>query len=54
VKDRHGKAYTAENFKEILEPLLENIKPSILVNSSNSHRELYEELSSEISTSFTL
>jgi DGQHR domain-containing protein len=54
VKDRHGKAYTAENFKEVLEPLFEDLKPSILTNPSNSHRELYEELSSGLSTSFTL
>jgi DGQHR domain-containing protein len=54
VKDRYGKAYTVEHFSEILEPIFEEIRPSILTNPSNSYRDLHSELSKGLKTSFTL
>jgi DGQHR domain-containing protein len=54
VKDKYGKAYTSEHFTEVLEPMFDQIKPSLLNRPSNSHRELHAELSSGLKTSFTL
>jgi DGQHR domain-containing protein len=54
VKDRHGKAYTSENFTEVLSPLFENIKPALLHAPPTSLRELQEEFSRNMKTSFTL
>jgi DGQHR domain-containing protein len=54
VKDRYGKQYTAEHFKEILEPLFSTIKGNTLKTPPNSLRDLYEELSNGLKVSFTL
>jgi DGQHR domain-containing protein len=54
VKDRHGKAYTTENFAEVLEPMFGQVKSAMLRNPSNSVRELHSELSHGLRTSFKL
>jgi DGQHR domain-containing protein len=54
VKDKYGKAYTVDHFTEALEPLFSQIKPSLLNNPSNSHRDLHAEFSKGLKTSFTL
>jgi DGQHR domain-containing protein len=54
VKDRYGKQYTAEHFKEILEPLFSTIKASTLKSPPSSLRELHEELSNGLKVTFTL
>lgn len=54
VKDKYGKAYTVDHFAEVLGPMFERIKPSILKAPSNSHWGLYSELSNGLKTSFTL
>jgi len=54
VKDKYGKAYTRENFDEILSPMFEQIKPGILKQPSNSQRDLYKSLSEGLRTSFVL
>ena len=54
VKDKYGKAYTRENFDEIMAPIFEQIKPSILKQPSSSQRDLYKALSDSLKTSFVL
>lgn len=54
VQDRFGKAYSSDNFAEILSPMFENIKPSLLRNPPTSLKELQDELSKNLKTSFTL
>jgi len=53
VKDKYGKAYTRENFDEILTPMFGQIKASILKQPS-TQRDLYESLSDGLKTSFVL
>jgi len=54
VKDKYGKAYTRENFDEVLTPLFAQVKPSILKQPSTSQRDLYKSLSEGLRTSFVL
>jgi DGQHR domain-containing protein len=54
VKDKYGKSYTVDHFQEVLEPMFDQIKPSLLKHPSNSHRDLHSELSDGLKTSFTL
>ncbi len=54
VKDKYGKAYTRENFDEILSPMFVQVKPSILKQPSSSQRDLYKSLSDGLKTSFVL
>lgn len=54
VKDKYGKAYTRENFDEVLDPMFSQIKPSVLKQPSNSQRDLYKALSDGLKTSFIL
>lgn len=54
VQDRYGKVYSDENFEEVLEPMFQKIRPSLLRDPSNSPRDLYRELSKGLKTSFTL
>ena len=54
VKDRFGKAYTNENFSEVLEPLFQTIKAATLKNPPSGLRELQDELSRCFKVSFTL
>ena len=54
VQDKYGKAYSAENFAEVLQPMFDQIKPSLLSNPSKSHRDVHAELSKGLKTSFTL
>lgn len=54
VQDRYGKAYTRENFDEILAPMFQRIRPSILKQPTNSQRDLYKSLSDGLKTSFVL
>jgi DGQHR domain-containing protein len=54
VKDRYGKAYTRENFDEVLAPMFTRIKPNILREPSNSQRDLYKSLSDGLRISFVL
>jgi len=54
VKDRHGKDYSSANFTEVLTPLFENLKPSLLINPPTSLRDLQEEFSKNLKTSFTI
>lgn len=54
VKDKYGKAYTRENFDEILTPMFQQIKGGILRQPSNSQRDLYKSLSEGLKTSFVL
>jgi DGQHR domain-containing protein len=54
VKDKYGKAYSRENFDEILSPMFDQIKPGILKQPSNSQRDLHKALSDGLRTSFTL
>jgi hypothetical protein len=54
VQDKYGKAYTRENFDEVLAPMFDKIKPSVLKQPSNSQRDLYKALSDGLKTSFIL
>jgi DGQHR domain-containing protein len=54
VQDKYGKAYTRENFDEILAPMFDRIKPSVLKQPNNSQRDLYKSLSDGLKTSFVL
>jgi DGQHR domain-containing protein len=54
VKDKYGKAYTRENFDEILSPMFIQIRPGILKQPSSSQRDLYKSLSDGLKTSFVL
>jgi len=54
VKDKYGKAYTQSNFAEILSPLFDSLKPATLKTPVSSHKELHEELSNGLKTSFFL
>jgi DGQHR domain-containing protein len=54
VKDRYGKDYSSANFAEVLAPLFENLKPSLLTAPPTSLRDLQEEFSKNLKTSFTL
>jgi hypothetical protein len=54
VQDRHGKAYTAEHFAEVLDPMFARVKAASLKNPSNSPRELYDEFAKALKVSFTL
>ena len=54
VKDKYGKAYTRENFDEILAPMFEQIKPNVLKQPSSSQRDLHKSLSAGLKTSFVL
>jgi DGQHR domain-containing protein len=54
VQDRFGKAYTAENFNQILAPMFDNLKPTSLKNPPTSLKELQDEFSRNLKTSFTL
>jgi DGQHR domain-containing protein len=54
VKDKYGKKYTIETFTDVLEPMFGRLKTSTLKNASTSHRDVYQELSGVLRTSFTL
>ncbi len=54
VQDRYGKSYTSENFAEVLGPLFDNLKPTLLKTPPTSLRELQDEFSRNLKTSFTL
>jgi hypothetical protein len=54
VQDRFGKAYTAENFNQILSPMFDNLKSTSLKNPPTSLKELQDEFSRNLKTSFTL
>lgn len=54
VQDKYGKAYTRENFDEILTPMFDKIKPNLLKQPSNSQRDLHKALSDCLKTSFVL
>jgi len=54
VQDKYGKAYTRENFDEILAPMFGKIRPSLLKQPSNSQRDLHKALSDCLKTSFVL
>jgi DGQHR domain-containing protein len=54
VQDKYGKAYTRENFDEILAPMFVKIRPSLLKQPSNSQRDLHKALSDCLKTSFVL
>lgn len=54
VKDKFGKKYTADAFSEVLAPMFDRLKAAQLTNPGNSHRDLYNQLSVALKTSFTL
>ena len=54
VKDKFGKNYTADAFQEVLAPMFERVKPVQLKNPGTGYRDLYDELSAALKTSFTL
>jgi DGQHR domain-containing protein len=54
VKDKFGKKYTADAFAEVLIPMFDRLRAAQLKNPGNSHRELYDQLSAALKTSFTL
>jgi hypothetical protein len=54
VQDKFGMAYSSENFAEVLAPLFDNIKPTLLTSPPDSLRELQAEFSKNLKTSFTL
>jgi DGQHR domain-containing protein len=54
VKDKYGKAYTREHFDEVLAPMFEQLRPTILRTPSTSQRDLHKALSDGLKTSFTL
>jgi len=54
VKDKYGKAYTAEHFTEVLEPMFQQIRAASLIHPTNSYRDLHADLSRGLKTSFTL
>jgi DGQHR domain-containing protein len=54
VQDKYGKAYSRANFDEILNPMFERLKPTMLKQPSSSQRDLYKSLSESLRTSFVL
>ena len=42
VKDKHGKVYVRENFDEVLAPMFEQIRPTVLRQPSTSQKDLYK------------
>jgi hypothetical protein len=54
VQDRYGKAYTAEHFSEILEPMFSRTKVNSIKYPGNSPRELYEEFAKALKVAFIL
>lgn len=54
VKDKHGKAYTAENFSEALSPLVSQMTASQLKKTNKGSKALYEELVKKIRSEFSL
>jgi DGQHR domain-containing protein len=54
VKDRHGPDYILDNFAEIIEPMLSNLKSTTIANAGNSHKDLKESFSKALKTEFSL
>jgi hypothetical protein len=54
VKDKYGKAYEAQNFSEVLQPMFARVRASVLQEPGTSYKELHENLSRALKTSFTL
>jgi DGQHR domain-containing protein len=54
VKDKFGKSYTVDAFNDVLEAMFRRTKSSTLKDPGNSHKELYQQLSNTLRTSFTL
>jgi DGQHR domain-containing protein len=54
IKDRFGPDYSQSNFAEVLAPLLQKIRPSIIKSPGNSQRTLYEAMLKALQTDFTL
>lgn len=54
VKDRHGGAYTPDNFSDVLKPLFENIRPARFSKPGNSIKPLTDDLESALKTKFRL
>jgi DGQHR domain-containing protein len=54
VKDKYGKAYSVQNFSEILQPMFVKVKTASLQKPGASYKELHEHLSGALKTSFTL
>jgi DGQHR domain-containing protein len=53
IKDK-SQSYSVDNFAAVLKPIFDKIKPSELTHPPQSHRELFDILSSALRKSFTL
>jgi len=54
VKDKYGKAYEVQNFSEVLQPMFARVRAATLQKPGTSYKELHENLSRALRTSFTL
>ena len=54
VQDKYGKVYTVENFREVLVPLFEGKRTSLLRRPGSSQRDLYNQFVRALKSSFTL
>jgi DGQHR domain-containing protein len=54
VQDRYGKAYTAEHFTEVLQPMFARTRLNSIKSPGNSPRDLYEEFAKALKVNFTL
>lgn len=54
VKDKFGKAYTIENFNEVLESFYPRVKQSLIKRPGSSHRALHEQLQAALRSCFVV
>lgn len=54
VRDRYGKAYTTDNFSDVLSPMFERIPQSLLKAPGTSHLELYTKFTELLKKSVSL
>jgi len=54
VKDRYGSDYTADNFYNVMEPMISRLKPSRISKPGNSYKALVDHMESCLKTEFSL
>jgi DGQHR domain-containing protein len=54
VEDRHGKKFSAANFRNLMEPLFRKLSATAVKNSGNSHVTLHESFQKKLRQQFTI